>query len=631
MYMRQLAQRVQKQITITTGQVFFLASLLVFGLTIFGVSATAPKVSAAGECDTNAILYCGFTSNSGFIDTVKRNRDGLGHTDLQAIYAFAGLSSADYSRFVSSARQGTAYKDGRVVVDGQTVMTSTLSYGRNGYAGSPYSIGGKTYYRGTPAERWQQNSFQVRVLFDDKGTAEFVVIDVCGNPLTGTKVVSGATCNLLQKTPVSGKPNTYSFTASASAAGNAKLTKYVYNFGDGTALVTTTSATTAVNHTYAKPGTYTATLTVYASAPGGATITSTSQTCKQHIQVDAPSVSIKKYVNGSDTLAEVQLGQNYVYSIVVKNTGTNNLTNVVVTDTAPANVQFLSADAGKITDGKSYKHVIPSLAKGASVTLKINAKVTAYVDKAITNTACVNAPEVDPTNPSKNDGCDPADVKLPKPVMECTKLTGPLLDGKTMGYRFTAESKTANGAVLKRALFVFGDGQSKTVNASAGSNVITTDYVYEKEGKYSAYATLYFDVYGTEKAAAFNCYAKVEPSKPAVPECKPGIAVGDIRCNPCQYDANIPQDDPRCVAPAATLPETGAGNVIAVASLALVGGFLWYRHVIFRRHKREFMAADFGTSPLPLAEPLESPQPLANTPLAPQAQSKFSLRRRRQF
>ncbi|QQS19861.1 DUF11 domain-containing protein [Candidatus Saccharibacteria bacterium] len=598
---------------------------------VFGV--VAPKVNA-GDCDTNAIMHCGFTSSQNFIDVTRANRDGLGHTDLQAIFQYSGLSSADYTRFVGSAKDGTVYRDGRVVVNGQTVMTNSKTMGRSNFNNSSaIGIGGKTYYTGTPSQRWAsgRESFAVKVLFDGNGTPQFTVMNVCGNPVLGDKVASGATCNALNRSPVAGKANTYRFTASAGATGLAQITKYVYDFGDGSAPVTKTNPTEAVEHTYDKVGTYTAKLTITASAPGGTSITSTSQTCQLPIRVDVPAVSIEKKVNDAET-KEVKVGEEFIYSLLIKNTGSQALTSVVVTDKAPAGVVFVKADTGKVAaDGKSYTHTIPSLAKDASVTLKITAKVTTYSDKAITNTACVSAPEVNPGEPTKDDDCDTAVVTNPMPVYECSRLTGPLLSGQTMGYRFTAESKTANGAVLKRALFVFGDGQSRSVNATAGSSTITTDYTYPTQGTYSAHATLYFDVFGVEKASGFNCYAKVEPSKPAVPECKPGIPVGDIRCNPCQYDASLPADDVRCVAPAATLPETGAGNVIALASAALVGGFLWYRHLLFRRHKRAYLAADFGASPLPLAEPFESPDPLAATPFAPQTKRRFSMRRRRQF
>jgi uncharacterized repeat protein (TIGR01451 family) len=528
-----------------------------------------------------------------------------------------------------NTKTGTLYTDGRVVVDGRVVNdTSKETWITTRLSGAGrLSLGDGIYAR--LASTTQTANRPVIVTFDSTGKAIAIVMSNCANAVKFVPIIPPAPlCASLAAPVLKDRAKLlYSFTANAKLDG-ATLTGGSFTYGDGTSGAGAVSGSALKSqHSYSKAGTYNIVATLNFSYWGK----TVSKTCQTSLQIEVPGVSIKKYVNGSDTSAGVKVGENYIYSLVVKNTGSNNLTNVAVTDTAPSNVTFVSADVGKVTNGKSYTHTIPSLAKGASVTLKITAKVTTYVDKAITNTACVNAPEVNPETPTKDDDCDPADVTVPKPILECSRLTGPLLSGQTMGFRFTAESKTANGAVLKRALFVFGDGESRSVNATTGSSTISTDYIYPKEGKYSAFATLYFDVFGTEKAASFNCYAKVEPSKPAVPECKPGIPVGDIRCNPCEYDASIPKDDPRCVAPAATLPNTGAGNIIALASAALVGGFLWYRHILFRRHKRAYLAADFGTSPLPLAEPLESPDPLAATPLAPQPRGRFSMRRRRQY
>ena len=608
----------------------FAASLLLGGASLL---PTVPRAVAA--CDSTAVVYCGLdkSSLSAEINSAKsaysKNKDSEGRGGIQTAFNWTGLSSSVVSSMsTANTKAGTLFADGRIVVDGKTIndvskglwVTTRLS------GEDRQNIGNGIYVRKVPGS--QNNSERIIVTYNGSGVPVGAIMVDCGNSVKFVALPIVTECTgLATPTLLDRAQKRYSFIAN-TRAGNAALTGGSFSFGDGASgNGVVSSASLKAEHAYAKAGTYTVTATVKFSVNGY----SVTKTCKTTFTIDAPAVSIKKYVNGSDASAQVQVGQSYVYSLVVKNTGTASLTNVVATDTAPTNVQFLSADPGKVTDGKTYKYVIPILEKGASVTLKITAKVKTYVDKAITNTACVNAPEVNPETPTKDDDCDPADVTVPKPIMECSRLTGPLLSGQTMGFRFTAESKTANGAVLKRALFVFGDGESRSVNATTGSSTISTDYIYAKEGKYSAFATLYFDVFGTEKAASFNCYAKVEPSKPAVPECKPGIPVGDIRCNPCEYDASIPKDDPRCIAPAATLPNTGAGNIIALASAALVGGFLWYRHILFRRHKRAYLAADFGTSPLPLAEPLESPDPLAATPLAPQPRGRFSMRRRRQY
>jgi uncharacterized repeat protein (TIGR01451 family) len=56
-----------------------------------------------------------------------------------------------------------------------------------------------------------------------------------------------------------------------------------------------------------------------------------------------PGVSIEKTVDGVEQ-KQVALNQAFTYQLVVKNTGAVDLTNVVVTDNAPAHVQFISAD-----------------------------------------------------------------------------------------------------------------------------------------------------------------------------------------------------------------------------------------------------------------------------------------------
>jgi uncharacterized repeat protein (TIGR01451 family) len=604
---------------------------IIIGITAFlallsFVVVPAPGVQAA--CYENDIMYCGFSTNQTFYDKIVANNDGHGHTDLQTIYNHFGLKTTDdYTRFRDTARAGVAYRDGRVVVDNQVVATGVNSLGRhNEGVSSPINIGGKTYYYGTPANRWSagRESFTVRVLFDKTGTAQFIVINACGNPLWGTNVVSNATCNTLNKADVPGKPNTYNFTANATPTGLAQITKYVYDFGDGTPSVETTSPTQIVPHTYTKVGTFTATLTVYASAPGGTTITATAATCKQTILVSppaAPKVTITKVVNGTKAIT-TDTGKNFVYQLKVTNTGNVTLANVVVSDDAPRGIQFISTDKGSVT-GNKLNYTIPSLAIGQNIVINITAKATIYTPTPIVNKACVDTPTV----PGSPDACDTANVTVNPPL--CSKLNGPNPSGLT--YTFVATGSYGEGVTLVSGDFDFGDGKTANGVLAAGSTVTTT-HAYASAATYSVVATLRFLSDGQTYTAP-GCRASVKPETPPTPECKAGIPVGDIRCNPCEYDASIPKDDPRCVAPpvTTTLPNTGAGNVVALASAALVGGFLWYRHLLFRRHKRAYLAADMGTSPLPLAEPLESPSPLAATPLAPQSHRKFGLRRRRQF
>ena len=457
------------------------------------------------ECTTNAVVYCGFTSKSDFISKVQ-NGDGKGHKDLAALYAVFGFTSGDYSRFINDAKLGTVYKDGRVVVDGRTVATDAFSYGRlSKYHTGPnmrtISAGGTTFYGNYSTTSFAGvSNFTAYVLFDSTGTPEFIVLDACGNPISATIVKSSVACNLLNATPVAGKQNTYDFTASATPSGFAGVTKYVYDFGDGSSQVTKSNGTDVVSHQYTKVGNFTAKVTVYATSPWGGEMSSTTSSCQKPITV----------------------------------------------------VQ---------------------------------------------------------------------------PYYQCVQLGGALLDKDKYSYRFTTDMKYGNGAKFVSADFDFGDGKTATGVTSTDGKTVSTDHMYAKAGNYSVAAVLRFSVDGATVTAS-TCRAMVTPTAPPVPECKPGIPVGDIRCTPCQYDTSLPADDVRCVAPVTSLPNTGAGNVIALGTTALIGGFLWYRHLLFRRHKRAYLAAEIGASPLPLGNPLESDSPLAGTPVQPVAPKRRSLRRR---
>lgn len=393
-----LARNAQQTVTFFAG----IAAVLLFAVSSF---ALAPKVYAADDCGPNAIMKCGFSSSADFIKNVRANNDGNGGSDLQRIYSHFGLNKADYDRFVSTAKSGTVYKDGRVVVGGQTVLKDANSIGRtklDGRHNKSMVIVSTTYYYGATSRVFLSNSIPAKVMFDSAGNAEFVVLTDCGNPVWGTKVPSSAKCDLLKASPVSGQNGKYNFTTQASKTGNAKITKYVYKFDDGKS-VTMTSGSTAVPYTFAE-GSHKVSVTVFATVPGGTTIETTCET-------------------------------------------------VVTVSSTPK-------------------------------------------------------------------------------------------------------------------------------------------------------------------------------------ECKPGIPIGDKRCNPCPYDSSLEITDENCkkAEVTETLPNTGAGNFIALTSAALIGGYLFYRQRLFKkRNKEAFEAAEVGASPLPLADPLATDDPLAKTPLEPKQPVRSTLRRRRQF
>ena len=132
--------------------------------------------------------------------------------------------------------------------------------------------------------------------------------------------------------------------------------------------------------------------------------------CEKSFEVkreEKPSIIIKKTVNNQKN-AKIEAETDFNYEITVSNNGNVNLKDVVVTDRAPANITFVSANNGEIKDN-ILTMKINSLEVGESKTVVIKSRATATGMSAI-NTACVDTPTI----PGDKDGCDSAKVEVPK-------------------------------------------------------------------------------------------------------------------------------------------------------------------------------------------------------------------------
>lgn len=486
-------------------KLFFVAGIATAVLSVIGsFGLAANRVSASGvDCDNNAIIYCGFSDAGSFISKVKKNVSGNGHNDLQSIYNYFGLSSSEYDDFAAHAQSGYVYRDGHITVNGVTVANGAKSVGRlasyHGSDATKYPIGSSTYYGNIVDKTFASgvNSLPIYAMLDSFGNLKFAVMKACGNPTFGSNVKTSASCTALNMTPATGKANTYNFTATAAHTGNAKITKYVYSFGDGATDVET-DGSKVVTHTYTKPGTYSASVTVYASVPGN-----------NNLKLATVATCIKK-----------------------------------VTITLPA----------------------------------------------------------------------------------CVQLVGAILDKTKLEYSFTVTASAPSGATFTGADFDFGDGKSQNGVKPATATTATVTHTYASGGQYNAAATVHFSMNGGDYTAP-TCKALVTPEN-VTPECKPGVPVGSAECSPCKYDSSLPSDSDQCVPPPPpSLPNTGAGNTIAIFAAVMVAGFLVYRQLLFKKHRAAFAAAEQGTSPLPLGDPM-SDNPLQGTPLAGKKRGSF---RRRQF
>lgn len=450
---------------------------------------------AAKDCSNNAVSKCGLWSlselrNAYNNDTTKGMRN---------IFNGMGITTDIVNK--ATVKEGYVHRDGRVTIGNEVVATNAISAGRQ-FTNSQrvkHVHNGTVYYTSSTSH-FGASKLSGFVFLDSNGRFLGAVLHDCGNPIkaTPTKPAPSISCNSLTQAAIN--RNTIRFTASASPKDGARVSGYTFNFGDGAVVK---QASNVVQHVYAKPGTYTAAVTVHSNLPDatsvkckvtvtvapeptaacsnltatitkrtnvkldaqaavahGATIsaynfiitdasgkevfkksvasTSTSASttaevatpgaytakvvavtsvgektavnCAKTFTIDrekVPGVSITKKVDGQD-YKEVLVNQTFVYQLTITNKGETNLTDVKVTDEAPANVQFLTTDKGTITNN-SLIYVIPSLKVGESTNIAITAKVTKEVVGRIKNTACVDAPSV----PGAPDDCDDATVEVP--------------------------------------------------------------------------------------------------------------------------------------------------------------------------------------------------------------------------
>ena len=265
-----------------TSKLFIVSALVVLSGGLVAVNTlTNPGAAWADlprDCDDNSVVYCGTTTKDEFVAKYNENKTG----DLPAVYAQFGLSQDELSRFNGTAKMGTVYKDGRVVVDGKVVAHDAKSIGRHDMAGSaPMQIAGKTFYLRPTGVSFRGDSIEALVMMNGN-KVEFVALTSCGNPVTMTQ--PSYSCDMLTSQKVD--DDTYKFSSKVTAKDGATLTKVVYEFGDGQK-VEKTNPGEVVTHDYAKPGKYTAKVTAYFTYQGQQ-LTHTSADCTKNIEVPQP-------------------------------------------------------------------------------------------------------------------------------------------------------------------------------------------------------------------------------------------------------------------------------------------------------------------------------------------------------
>jgi uncharacterized repeat protein (TIGR01451 family)/LPXTG-motif cell wall-anchored protein len=255
-------------------------------------------------------------------------------------------------------------------------------------------------------------------------------------------------------------------------------------------------------------------------------------------------------------------GDTVEYQISYKNTGDQRQNNVTVKDTLPTGISYIK-DSTYVKNGTNPNGVkvgdalttsginIGDYNAAAAGYIKFSAKVASndQLPKCGTNTLTNKAVVI--VNGGSKD--DTADVIVPKecqptppkeqPEYACVSLTATKISRTT--YSFTGKGTAKNGAEIVNYTLAYGDGNSKTV-----STVNALTHTYDEARTYTATLSVNVKVNGaTKTVTSADCKVQV-PVVPVTPqECKPGIPVGDARCEEkCTVPGKetLPKDSPDC-------------------------------------------------------------------------------------
>lgn len=218
----------------------------------------------------------------------------------------------------------------------------------------------------------------------------------CSVKLTIAPPQAVLTCESLTFTK---QDKTYTFTGKASAK-NTTITDYAFDFGDGGTKAVPTSATTATaSHTYSKPGTYTAFVTVSSkdkknvtSAKCAVKITIEQPMCtvpgKEHLPVDSPEC-VETPVVVCDQLIFSRNGENKLaYSFVVKATAQHATITSYSVDFGDGTAAYTGADSAvNHTYAKAGTYTVK-----ASVTATANGKTITKTSEACAGSVTIEQP-----------------------------------------------------------------------------------------------------------------------------------------------------------------------------------------------------------------------------------------------
>lgn len=143
------------------------------------IGFTRATVSADGyneNCGPSAVVKCG---------VYNQDMASAAPADAKALYTKLGISSN-----LSGTKYGVVHPDGKVVVDGKTVATSAMTFGRvKATSGDQLVVAGdKNFWKHTITQAAILRPVDAFVFMTADGQFKGAIIKMCGNPVVATPV-----------------------------------------------------------------------------------------------------------------------------------------------------------------------------------------------------------------------------------------------------------------------------------------------------------------------------------------------------------------------------------------------------------------------------------------------------------